>query len=324
MASFVIIRLAKLFNFLLALTCWVQSLRSSAQNAYTASTNILRPENSLLQERWKVPIRFCGKVVDENTVPIPGTEVHLSWTDTSPGGRSQTNLRTDTNGLFVLSGVTGRVLSVDVSKPGYYASKRGESYFDYGSRYVPEPNAPIVFQLRKRGRGADLITSQYGVFPELEFSMPRDGAPVRVDFLNRKVGDTGQLELSAVKPPRWERTEKPEWSLRMSIPDGGFVEHADEFPFEAPQAGYQPNIELHYKVGETNWAETIRKKYYVAFGEPRRYGRITVDTGIYMGMNLGYAINPDGSRDLEPKEAPPPMRRDLPPGVREVIPGKAQ
>jgi hypothetical protein len=88
----------------------------------------------------------------------------------------------------------------------------------------------------------------------------------------------------------------------MAIPDGGFVEQNEAFPFQAPEAGYQPTIEFHFKSGETNWATTLQRQYYIAFGQPRRYGRLVVETAIEMeGARLTYAINPDGSRYLEPK-----------------------
>jgi hypothetical protein len=87
----------------------------------------------------------------------------------------------------------------------------------------------------------------------------------------------------------------------MSIPDGGFIEQDDEFPFEAPESGYKPSVEFEFRAGETNWTQNLHKRYYIAFGEPPKYGWIDVETGIYRGVSLSYAINPSGSRYLEPK-----------------------
>lgn len=293
---------------------------SGTVTQHTLESFRARLENAPLTQLWKTPITFYGRVVDQYTNPVPDAQIHFAWTDLSPSGRSETNTQSDTNGLFSLSGVTGRVLEVNVSKQGYYRSRRGTTGFDYGVEYQPDGN-PLEFLLHKQGTGADLITSQYGVARDLGFSMPRDGVPVWVDFINRQVGNAGQIELSSIKPPRWEKVKDPSWSLRLSIPDGGLIEHDDEFAFEAPQSGYQPTIEFHFKAGETNWGETLQKKFYIAFGEPRRYGRITIDTGIYMGMNLGYAINPAGSRNLESRPPAPSPRRQLPPGGVEVGPG---
>jgi hypothetical protein len=95
------------------------------------------------------------------------------------------------------------------------------------------------------------------------------------------VGTEGPIELSAVKPPRGQPAT--EWSFRMSIPDGGFIEHNDEFPFEAPESGYQKAVEFHFKAGDTNWTEALRNKYYIVFGQPPKYGCIDVETGIHRG-----------------------------------------
>ena len=105
----------------------------------------------------------------------------------------------------------------------------------------------------------------------------------------------------------------------MSIPSGGFIEQNEEFPFEAPESGYKPMVEFDFRVGETNWSQSLHKSYYIVFGQPPRYGRIDVQTGIYRGVSLSYAINADGTRNLEPRETAA-SRRELPPGVSEYIP----
>jgi len=269
------------------------------------------------------PIEFYGKVVDEAMRPIGDAEVQFS--ETSPPAPTT---KSGSDGRFSLAGVSGRYLDVKVSKPGYYASKQNRSWFDFSATFgspnaTREPSQPVIFQLRSKGTGTELITSKYGVFPELEFSMPGNGSPVRIDFFARKVGNTGQLELSSFKPPTEQVKSAAEWSFRLSIPDGGIVEHSDEFPFEAPESGYKPTIDFHFKRGETNWMEVIRKEFYIAFGQPRKYGRLKLQTGIDRGVYLGYAINPDGSRYLEPKEKQP-ERRQLPPGVVEIVPKRTE
>ena len=269
------------------------------------------------------PIEFYGIVMDEAMLPIADADIHFS--ETTPPAATK---KSGADGRFSLAGVSGRYLDVKVSKPGYYASKSNRSWFDFSPTFgspneTRDPSRPVIFQLRKKGPGADLITSQYGVFPELEFSMPGDGSPVRVDFLTRKVGNSGHLQLSSLKPPPEQAPAATEWSFRLSIPDGGLVEHRDEFPFEAPESGYKPTVEFQFKRGETNWVELLRKEFYIVFGQPRKYGRLKLQTGIDRGVYVGYAINPDGSRYLEPKEKQP-QRRQLPPGVVEIIPKQTE
>jgi hypothetical protein len=284
-------------------------------------SNPIRPESSFLYNLWKRPITFYGKVIGQDDNPVDKVDVHFAWTDTSPNGRSETNSWTDTNGLFQLSGVTGRMLSVDVNKPGYYKFKDNQTGFDYGSEYQSDPANPVIFQVRKRGPGADLVTSRYGVSPDFPISAPRDGSPVRVDLLERKVGAEGSLRISQLKPAYEQWKTASNWSVKMEIPEGGFVEAHEEFPFMAPENGYLPEVEFQFQKGQTNWSEDLVKDFYIAFGNPRRYGHLHIETSILSGVaHLTYIINPDGSRDLEPRESNPSPRRVPPPGVREVFP----
>ena len=258
-----------------------------------------RAQRDMVAEKWRKPIEFYGKVVDQTEQPIAGAQVHLIWTDTSANGSSETDKLTDGQGQFALQNTTGRMLQVWLSKDGYYVPKTNQNTFDYATGYMADPNNPVIFHLLKKGEGADLITSQHGMSSTLDFSVSTpDGSPVRVDFFNQKVGKDGQLEISQNKPAYGQWQTATGWSYRLAIPDGGFVETSDEFPFEAPTSGYQPVVEFKFQKGDTNWTERINKTFYVAFGNPRKYGRIHVETTMTTGTILDYAINPDGSRIL--------------------------
>ena len=250
------------------------------------------------------PFAFYGMVVDENTQAVAGASVHFGLrTTSSADGTLQVNDASATDGSFSLAKGTGSHLHVDVWKTGYYnMGSQNQTEFDDTTGGNSSKENPVLFHLRKKGEGVNLITSQYGMTPDFLFSTPLDGTPVRVDFFNRKLSGEGQMEISAVKPDRLKQERTSEWSFKMSIPDGGFIEEADEFPFEAPESGYQPTIEFHFKAGDTNWTDTIHKSYYIAFGQSRKYGRLDLDTQMYWGTRLTYTINPDGSRYLEPKQ----------------------
>jgi len=261
-----------------------------------------RSQRERLADKWKHPISFYGKVVDENTNPVAQATVTFIWNDTSESGSSKSSAKSDQNGFFSLSGVTGRGLSVYVEKAGYYYVKQGsQNDFDYSEGFVGDPGNPIIFRMRKKGAGIDLITSQHGVSPVLQIKSSPDGSPVRVDLFNQKVGADGQLGISQNKPAygAWQSTTG--WSYRLAIPSGGLVETTDEFAYEAPESGYQPAVEFKFQKGDTNWTERIDKTFYVAFGTPRKYGRLHVETTMTSGTILEYAINPAGSRNLEPR-----------------------
>jgi len=291
-----------------------------SQQAHSASSEGL----AAWKQRFVKPIAFSGIAVDQDAQAVEGATVFLTVNQiVRPETSVNTNLLTDARGMFSITGIEGSTLGVRVEKAGYYpARKQNQEFFDYtdasetGS-FVPDLGRPLVFQLRRKGNGVDLITSQHGVSPELQISGLGNGTITRVDFLTRQTGGEGQLELSTQRPVQGELAK--EWSLRMSVPSGGLIEQHDEFPFMAPESGYSSSIEFYFKKGETNWTEVLRKDFYVVFDQPPKYGRLSVTAGVSRGVSLRYAINPDGSRNLEPKEYVVP-RRELPPGGVEVVP----
>lgn len=244
-----------------------------------------------LAERDRHPIVFYGQTVDESNQPLTGVNVHFSLN----GGLLVKDLLSDANGYFYISDLVGKLLVIDVSKAGYYTSKSNQISFDYTS-YRPNPLQPEIFHLRKKGEGADLISAVLNV------QFPRDGTSINVNFLNKSFGASGQMKISQMKPPyeSWKTATK--WSFGMEIADGGFVEENQEFPFEAAISGYQPAIKFDFEADQPDWKTRLVKSYYFTFGSPLRYGQMKVETDImWGGARISYAINPTGSRNLEPK-----------------------
>jgi hypothetical protein len=271
---------------------------------FGSDTNIFRMAD--LQTDWKMPIDFFGRVVDESNRPVANATAHFSWSDLSDPGKSEADVKSDNHGFFFLVNRAGKRMSVTFNKDEFYIPQEEvRRNFDYSGekRFRPDTNNPVVFHLRKKRVGADLITSQFGIKDYLGITAPLDGTPVTIDMLNRKVGREGQIVMSQKKPTYANWKQAKEWSFRLEIPDGGFVEQKEEFPFEAPEAGYVRVLDFNFQAGQTNWATQIRRDYYIKFGSPSRYGRLHLETDIMLnGARLTYAINPDGSRYLEAKE----------------------
>lgn len=219
--------------------------------------------------------------------------------------------RTDANGLFELTGAVGRNLAVDIHKPGYYFSRRQNNTI-FGcspeeGNFQADRASPVIFRLRKKGPGVELVTSQFGMSPHFGFHPPDDGTAVMLDFFNRKTGGLGQMQVSKLTPPRSpDGVPRPkEWRLTLTIPDGGFIKAEEkEFLFYPPKTGYQSMLDFHYPADREGWTDHIEGQYYITFGNPRRYGRIKVEAWSVGGIRLQYAINPDGRPYLEPKENP--------------------
>jgi hypothetical protein len=242
-------------------------------------------------------IEFYGETLDESNQPVAGVNAHLILTESpaTPNGIVEANIQSDTQGYFTFTGAVGKLLQVWLDKSGYYVSKSNRIDFDYMG-YQPNPNQPEVFHLRKKGSGSDLISAV------LNAKMPRDGTPVNIDLIKGKVGASGQLQMSQVKPPYESWKKATAWSFNMTIPDGGFVEESEEFPFEAPINGYLSTITFNFRAGQPDWKTNLKKSYYIVFGTPPCYGRVDIENDImWDGAHISYSINPDGSRNLEPK-----------------------
>src|SRR4051812_42208675 len=48
---------------------------------------------------WKVPIKFLGKVVDENEQPVSKAEIKFQWTNLSPKGTANAETTSDDRGF---------------------------------------------------------------------------------------------------------------------------------------------------------------------------------------------------------------------------------
>src|ERR1022692_346220 len=300
----------------------VDQLSNSGRPPTTPGTNAIDPHLAELTRKFieemrndpaymfKVSIRFYGKVLDQDEMPVAGADVGFKWNRMNAINNEmesgEAGAKTDGGGLFSLEEQKGGQLAVTVSKPGYYSLGENRSMFEYaqpysGNFYIPDPNYPVVFHLRKKGNGVALITSRSGTRDDFGLSIPIDGAPIKVDLLQRNTG-VGPLEISQLKPDPKLWKQASEWSFRMEIPDGGFVEYHEEFPFEAPETGYQPIMQLNFQNNQTNWSDGVKSDYYIRFGNPPLYGRLHLETFIdEKGARLTYAINPDGKRNLEPQ-----------------------
>ena len=255
-----------------------------------------------IKNEWRTPIAFYGKVVDENTNPVVGAHISFDCNDLSPSGTSYYHTESDGKGLFSINDIQGLVLGVNVSKEGYYSYlPYGDNFFYAGKNqnFVPDANNPVVFYLRKKGVGTQLITSDYGMRPDFPIRISRDGQPVEVNLVQRQVGSSGDLEISHIEPNDWQQATN--WSFHMSIPSGGFIGQDDVFPFDAPETGYQSTVDLNFVKDDPNWTTHVVTNYYIVFGQPQKYGWLRVEADIAQEtVFLKYAINPTGSRNLKP------------------------
>jgi hypothetical protein len=83
--------------------------------------------------------------------------------------------------------------------------------------------------------------------------------------------------------------------------NGGFVESAEEFAFEAPDAGYTSSFDIDMVASaKDNWKVSAERTLYFSYGESKKYGRLSLRTdGNSRYIFIDYVVNPSGSRNLE-------------------------
>ena len=257
-----------------------------------------------MKNEWKTPIRFYGKVVDENGEPVAGAKAHFSWTDLSPEGTSQADVYSNAQGLFSLSGVNGKFTTVDVEKEGYYTSRqKNRSSFEYAEKtdesfYKPDPSSPVIFHLQKKGEAEGMIQRQ------TLFGFKPDGSPGYLDLMdgkNRK-DRSGDIVVRLTRGPEDEQRHF-DCTIVFEALSGGLVESEDEFMFLAPETGYQPALQFHWNKDDPKWQMNLKKKFYIKSREGKIFARVEADIisryNDQAAINMTYYVNPSGSRNLE-------------------------
>jgi len=206
------------------------------------------------------------------------------------------------NGGFSIQNISGKLLRVTVSKEGYYSYQPNGAFFYYAGEnqnFVPDASRPVVFYLREKGAGTNLI--HY----DKSFSLSRDGTPILIDLPSGTVVSSGGDSL---KVEGWtydnqkKEGSKYDWKCRVSVPGGGLQTNDEEFPFLAPESDYVVEDIIDMPVTNTvQWSYIVRRQYYVRTADGN-FGRMiftmVAGGGNFCEINLYF--NPSGSRNLEP------------------------
>ena len=253
---------------------------------------------------WKTPVSFYGRAIDQNGEPVSQADVKFELNDTSVKGTTDYYAKSDANGFFSLTGVKGKNLSVYITKTGYYQSRAENNSFDYydiasGNQYKSDGRHPEEFHLRKGGEKVPLIKSELQVHAKL-------GETVIVDLLNGRTNSpNGQLQVELLANEPFRRGANGTWSMRVSANEAGIQFQTEEFPFMAPESGYQPSIDLGLN---SEKPPTWKDSGYVggAFYLKTHSGYVSAKIQAVPGKSsfrLSYYWNPSGSRNLEPDTA---------------------
>jgi hypothetical protein len=243
---------------------------------------------------WKMPIEFYGRVLDDQGRPVSEATVSTGWTDLSKEGSSERALLTDAAGLFSLTGVTGKRLVVRVKKDGYKPYHGNRSSYEYAAYFerewhVPDRNNPVIFRLRKNRKTEPLI--------KREVKLPvAIGVPSKFE-MDPKNPDAAKVVFELLTNA--DMRDK-QWSARISVPGGGLQATLEEFPFEAPESGYETSVFCDYNAPKPVTVQNGYQGGIFFVQNPEGYGRVEIL--MFSGYQVAWVTsfwNPSGSRNLE-------------------------
>jgi hypothetical protein len=261
-------------------------------------------------ETANVPVYLYGVVIDQDSNAVPGVKIKSTvrhWTMPNPNaemtGTTEIPLETTTgaDGRFELSGATGDVFGILLSRDGYIISPKTPRGFGGGTSGSYEN--PVVFKMWKIGEKAQLITGSkfWGIIP--------DGRIYTIDFIQDTKTESatapGDIRVSFVRPAQVKPRTAFDWSFSMEAIQGGLIETKDDFMYWAPASGYQPDYQITMDSTNADWKRELDGlQFYLVSRNGQVYGRFSFDlipdyndVGIF---NVNWAVNPNGSRNLQP------------------------
>jgi hypothetical protein len=253
--------------------------------------------------KWKSTIIYYGKVIDEDGNPIQGANVsyNASALDNAFNQAQITGTVTsDDRGIFKIDGINGYTLMFQVSHSDYYSYPDNSTGFSKGSLprkgyFSDTEDKAEIFRMHRKGNSVPLVHRRGGA------DVPVNAGLATVNFYgeqDRQVMGTLQIQARGDTPKNWSPTPY-DWSVQLTVPNGGLVESTNQFDFLAPNTGYQSVIEIHMDKTQPVWSDTVVKTYFVkiATGYLRMGIRMRAKTPLYVSVD--YYYNPDGSTNLE-------------------------
>ncbi len=259
-------------------------------------------------ESANAPIEFYGKVIDQDSNPVPDAKVDIGirhWTMPDPAiqlaGSDTIHLdqTSDANGRFEFHGATGDGFGVGITKDGYELKPNRYGFGPTAGSY----ENPVIVKMWKLGEKAQLVSGSkfWGINP--------DGRVYTIDFLQQKKTEgenaQGDIKISIVRPTQIQPRTKFDWSFSIEAVNGGLIETDDGFMYLAPESGYQPSYQITMIATNADWkGELDGLQFYLKSRDGQVYGRFTFDLiPNYKDVsvfNVNWAVNPNGSRNLQP------------------------
>ena len=243
-----------------------------------------------------------GEVRDQCGYPVPNMKItaKIGWyVDFTHSGGEDRDTETDKQGRFNFVGIRGAGVGFILQKEGYEYNPRLPSQ-SRPNDYVPDPLHPIIFSTWKF-KGAEPMT-----FTRIHTAIPCNGTATVFNLqTGRPTLATDGVTIKLTRMPVDIVRGKPfNWSIVLEIPDGGLVERADPYPYEAPATGYQASVQIDMPANMPNWSSNLKRSFYFEGHHGAYYGRATIDVVANFQppptlFDAEVYANPSGSRNLE-------------------------
>jgi hypothetical protein len=252
-----------------------------------------------------IPVDFYGLVIDQDSNPIPDVKIKSSvrhWKASDPNfgiiGADQIPLEATTgaDGRFELTGASGDVFGVLLTKDGYDAEP-GNSGFGAGSYSYANP---VVFKMWSTNIHEKLITGKYA------FKIVPDGRSYYINLTEGTISEsgTGDLNVWIQYTNQIKDSRLYNWSAGINVINGGLQDATDSSMWAAPASGYIPSFINAGQIKGYQTGDTEERHFYLQLKNRQEYGQMSIELiapynfGIPGLVRLSYVINPSGSRIL--------------------------
>jgi hypothetical protein len=258
-------------------------------------------------EFMNIPIVFYGRVVDQDSRPLPDVTV-------KPEVKRATNLvehysganpvtkyapvHTDASGQFVIRGYRGLLLNFGLSKEGYRSWGGGASYDRrLPNCHKPDPIHPVEYMLIRE----DLPMAEKVFSGRLKWVWNQGTITVDLDPV---VGSVTITPTRSGNNPTNKRITF-DWSVAMRANGFEMVPMLEERPRIAPTTGYQSGHRYRYSRGDEDWVSGANDLFAIRTTSGQ-YGLLGIrifgdgeDNGVCGAISV--YLNKSGARNIDHK-----------------------
>jgi hypothetical protein len=250
---------------------------------------------------------FYGLVIDQNSNPVPNVKILVEaqqWYLASPtefdSKSAYFETSTGADGKFEIHGKGTTVNLQMVQRAGYTLSQKTARAFRIDGKSL---NKSIIIKIWK-----ELETKEPLVTGSHVFGID-SGKTYTLNLVTGKKIEgaaEGDLRVSITRPSQINSKDRYSWSYSIEAVQGGLLEANpdDEFMYLAPESGYEPKLFHQFDPTDLDWKLEVNKQFFIRTRDGKVYGRVQVTVyaayNVHSAIEVNYAINPNGSRNLQP------------------------